>query len=606
MRYKSFTVINYKGISQIDFSISEKDGSIYTLVGLNESGKTTVLESLSLFYIYGKSKESEETLYKSDVQDWHKAIPRGRQDNFNGKISIRARLILDPQDITDFTNLIREKGYSVESNFPGEISRDINFNFKDSVFLNRNNTMGFYLKVKKKGSRKITSLHEGTARNDIWSDIWELVSRKLPPIIYYPNFAFEFPEKIYLAQFDGEDPEQKFYRSFLQDILDSLDNNTNIENHLIARAESAEEKHSLALSSLINKMSRSIDNVLSKHNVFVKQMGNITTRVIAPRKDENGKLYIQIKIVDGDDMYDVKERSLGFRWLFTFVVLTQFRLRRLKGIPPIFLFDEPASNLHQTAQTRLLDSIAELIDKDGSSVIYTTHSHHMINPEWLENAYIVKNRGQEGLDDENFNAKMTDIAVERYRKFVAMNPKQKDYFQPILDVLEYSPSNLEMVPEIVIVEGKFDYYTLKYFINIDYKKRLVLLPGTSASSLDHIVSLYIAWGRNFLVILDGDKEGLKQKERYEKEFGVDIKGRVFILADIDSSFAGKAMEGLISDKLDIQKQIFPESLTYDKTLFNASIQEALSTKRKLTIEKSTKDNLKKIVDFALAQLKLAK
>ena len=166
MRYKSFTISNYKGISQVDFQISKSEGSVYTLVGLNESGKTTILEALSLFYVYGKSKESEETLYKSDVSDWHKAIPRGSQDNFNGKISISASVELESEDIADLTKLIASKGYSVDS-MPKQASRDIQFNFKDSIFVNRVNSMGLHIKVKKKGSKKAIGLFEGSAKQDL-------------------------------------------------------------------------------------------------------------------------------------------------------------------------------------------------------------------------------------------------------------------------------------------------------------------------------------------------------------------------------------------------------------------------------------------------------
>ena len=48
----------------------------------------------------------------------------------------------------------------------------------------------------------------------------------------------------------------------------------------------------------------------------------------------------------------------------------------------LFLFDEPASNLHPTAQAALLASLEKL--SENAVVIYTTHSHHLINPLWLE------------------------------------------------------------------------------------------------------------------------------------------------------------------------------------------------------------------------------
>ena len=43
------------------------------------------------------------------------------------------------------------------------------------------------------------------------------------------------------------------------------------------------------------------------------------------------------------------------------------------------------------------------------------------------------------------------------------------YFQPILDKLDYKPSIVEPIPDIVITEGKNDWYTLKYFSRINSK-----------------------------------------------------------------------------------------------------------------------------------------
>jgi predicted ATP-dependent endonuclease of OLD family len=57
----------------------------------------------------------------------------------------------------------------------------------------------------------------------------------------------------------------------------------------------------------------------------------------------------------------------------------------------------------------------ESFRKLGSNcrIIYTTHSHHLINPEWLESTLVVRNEGihltQE--DAESYNAKKTNITV---------------------------------------------------------------------------------------------------------------------------------------------------------------------------------------------------
>jgi AAA15 family ATPase/GTPase len=51
MRYVNFTIKNFKGIQLLTFSLENVPLSrIVTLVGLNESGKTTVLEAISQVY----------------------------------------------------------------------------------------------------------------------------------------------------------------------------------------------------------------------------------------------------------------------------------------------------------------------------------------------------------------------------------------------------------------------------------------------------------------------------------------------------------------------------------------------------------------------------
>lgn len=49
MKYVEFEIQNYKGIQKTRIKLSKKRGLVYTLVGLNESGKTTLLESLNHF-----------------------------------------------------------------------------------------------------------------------------------------------------------------------------------------------------------------------------------------------------------------------------------------------------------------------------------------------------------------------------------------------------------------------------------------------------------------------------------------------------------------------------------------------------------------------------
>lgn len=188
---------------------------------------------------------------------------------------------------------------------------------------------------------------------------------------------------------------------------------------------------------------------------------------------------MSVKLKEGDDTYSIRERSLGFQWVFTFLLLTRFRVARIGGKTPVFLFDEPASNVHQTAQQRLIAALRHLRDK-GASVIYTTHSHHLIDSKRLETTFVVQNRSLDYEDDDAYSSRKTNITVERYHTFVGSYPNQPTYFLPILDVLEYRSSALENIPDVIMTEGKNDYYALSFAqsaLGIPTPAQLHLLPG---------------------------------------------------------------------------------------------------------------------------------
>ena len=99
----------------------------------------------------------------------------------------------------------------------------------------------------------------------------------------------------------------------------------------------------------------------------------------AHKENTGGLVYCEINIKDGTSSFKLAERSLGFRWFFCFLLFTQFRSMAKNSAPSVFLFDEPASNLHSKAQIQLLDSFPN-ISKNGNLILYSTHSHYMINP----------------------------------------------------------------------------------------------------------------------------------------------------------------------------------------------------------------------------------
>lgn len=601
MKFTYFEFKNFKGITDQKIDLSKNPNSkVFTLVGLNESGKTTILEAINFFAYKPESLEPLE-LDNYKIEDIHSLIPISQRDNFNDYIVIKAGIEMDESDVDE-----------LEKEFYNETKLHIKFDshqivytqlysFKASVHNKDKDQRTFQIicKTKKPKGKNFTDLTKEQSKI-----IHRIILNKIPSILYFPNFLFEFPERIYLEEFSGDlKLKHQFYQTIIQDVLDSLNNELNIDNHLIKRIKSKDPNEKRNLMSVLRKMESKLTEVIFDrwNQIFNKQITKTEVTLSCDIEEENERAYIDFYIKDNVDTYKISERSLGFRWFFVYILLTQFRCFRKKNKDVFFLFDEPASNLHPSAQQELLKSFDKL-DK----VIYTTHSHHLINPKWLENTFVIKNEAIDYDKEEEFKPKNTDIKITKYREFAVKHPNQISYFQPILEVLDYRPSSIELVPKAIITEGKNDFYILNYFQKIifHFEKSISIIPGTSSSNLDTLISLYFGWGKDFLVLLDSDDEGKKQKEKYIEEFGKSLEGKIITLDQINSKWINIEIEDLFDEKerLVIQKINYPDEVHFNKKLFNRSMQELYINSEKTTFEKQTEVNFSQLLKYCSEKL----
>lgn len=601
MKHSFFSIKNFKGIefARIDFDAQPRS-NVYTLVGLNESGKTTVLEALNLL-TYKSESLDPLNLPGYSVKDVHELIPISKRSNFNDAIEITSGFTLDADDNKSLRQfLTKEHKFTLTRTIEKcEITQK--YSFKDSKLITPSpkSTWSIQFWGKTQRGRKIRKL-----TGPDWLAAVNHLKAFIPTVLFFPNFLFEFPDRIYLDDVPIDAEKHKFYRVVLQDILDAIDKNLKLDKHVHERMISADRNDIRSLESVLLEMGGHITQTVfgSWNRIFNRKIGKKEI-VVDYDKDEAGKWYLQLSVKDGTQLYTISERSLGFRWFFVFLLFTLYRGYRQDGNKStLYLFDEPASNLHPSAQSQLLESFRNF--PDNSSIVYTTHSHHMINPSWLEGAYVVMNEGLDYGDEDNFSAKHTKVTLTKYRKFVVDHPSQRTYFQPVLDVLNYAPGKLENVPNVVILEGKNDFYTLYYIQkNILSTAEINLLPGSGSGSLDDVIRLYIAWGRQFIVLLDADEEGEKQKKRYESIFGINVHNRIFTLKDVNSDWDCE-MEHLFDpdERLEIQRASYPGSSTFNKTHFNRSIQELTLTNSSVGVSEETRQRFETLIEFCSVRL----
>ena len=598
MRYKRFTITNFKGAQDIQLDLDRLPRSpVFALVGLNESGKTTILEAI-------------HWLYSPTNYDHTDLIPKNKLANFNGKIWVEAEIALSEDDQNEVSRLLGAGRGKFTLHKPIEsILIRRTYEYRNSEKVREGRSYGIDIIGKSSQMKDVRRLSTKDTR---WQKVREhLESSLIPPIIYYENFLFDFPDRIYLEAKEGHElsREDKIYRNVIQDVLNSIDTTIMIESHIVERHKSggrAVRSLESVLLKLAAKMTSDVFTIwkdLLKIDIAGRMEITLGQKVL---EDVKG-YYLEVKVKEGDQSFLIRERSLGFRWFFAFFLFTHFRAFRYpQQKKALFLLDEPASNLHPSAQTKLLGVLEGFPNKQD--VIYATHSHHMINPKWLAGTFVVENETMGYSDvDVAYHSQLTRITAERYFKFVASRPDDTDYFRPILDSLDYQLSNLEYAPELVILEGKNDYYTLRYMKDLGYVRSSVgehLCPSAGKDKVDYLIGLYLGWGRNFVVLLDDNSGGRQTCKRLKKTFGPVLDNRVFRLVAVNKEWKGYTMERLFAstDYPQVTKTVYPEQEGFDKSKFNIALQDCLINERKVKLHTYTISRFQKLFDFLEAKL----
>ena len=586
MRYKSFHIKNYKGIKDLTLEL-DKDPitNIITLVGLNESGKTSILEAISLI----DNQPSEKNV--------HKLIPKNRKFNFSDNIEVCALLEFDVEDEKNITDFCKSIGFKVNNPIK-YVYQKLIYVFKNSEFVQAESGIDWEFELEGLLKNKRQSRNFNAANEEFIKVQNFVVENLIPPLIYYPNFLFDFPNRIYLEESADEDKEQATYRAVLDDIMDTLNEGLTIEEHIIYRLKNKSEGSEEALESTIERISIQITKVVfSAWGQLFDSKGK-EIKLKTGIDESNGLAYLEVRLKEGLNQFQISERSLGFKWFFTFLLFTEFRKNRSSEKGEIlFLLDEPASNLHSTAQKNLLTTFQKLVS--NCKMIYTTHSHHLINPKWLSSAYIIKNKALDYNKEFDYISDNTDVEAMLYKQFVVKHPEQRTYFQPILDALEYSPGHLEEVNNIVILEGKNDYYSFKYLNEIVFNNKYTInfYPGNGADRNNQIIATYLAWNRDFIILLDGDKAGEDAKKRYLKEFGPIVENKIITLLDIDKSFKYPTEDLFtVEEKLAITKIFDPASTEFHKSKFNTALQSIYIEESVFVLSEETQNKFVKIFD----------
>ncbi len=628
-----FEIVNFKGIKKTAIDIpAPGSNSIVSLIGLNESGKTTILQAISEFI---SNDQSLASLYRLDASEGTggqtlqaeskmvQLVPKHLRAKFSDEIKICALVQLNETDKDRLVRYLKAFGAQIDkASIPSSFRICQVHKFDNTKHTASHSTWDFKLKGKFGKQRTLRNITHAEHR-DTWLKAITWFRLTMPKVCYFPSFLFDLPEKIYLCEHEGETTVNELYRGVLQDVLDSRGDGLNIKEQVLERIKPKEETE--GWGTCWSKFQKSegryhVDDVLSKLANHLGQEIFSAWNEIFGRKfeqkrfaleidsdpEKDGLPFVRFMIFDGPTRYFLNERSLGFRWFFSFLLFTKFRAAG-GGRPTIFLFDEPASNLHAKAQIQLLRGFSGIAG-DACSILFSTHSLYLIDPARLEFAYIVDNAAldfDKDAGEGEFKETHTDITAIKYRAFVGKYASRTSYYQPVLDRLHAVQSPMQFPDDVVIFEGKSDFYFFEFYKRKYGKKDVCFFPGTGASGADNLISLGLGMGRNFLVLCDDDKAGREARKRYRAEYC--IGDRAITFGDLGADYEGFMLESILSQDVseDIKSKLGAAKLT--KQSLSAFFAEKCNT-LEFELDAETKQLAEKILDNLqnkLTSLKLA-
>lgn len=555
-----YNIKNFKGIQSASIEVEggKSPGRFVTLVGLNESGKTSLIESLSLSVL--QDPDTADLLAATNsATDMSAIVPKHLSANFTGSFDISAKIDFteDQKYLDEVENLIKNAGYKLQTKLPSQITIIKKYAFSESNYKNFTLSWSFAPKVKKGQAQKILDLHD--IDKSTWLSCLNILKSRLPQSIYFPTFLVDFPRRIYLEGDYGV--LDNYYRNIIDDALKGTSGSLSIKDHIVARVNKHRKpdtsfssslrssKEGLQIDATVQQLASEINTVVfgAWSEIFSKPISN--RRIVVEwhiDEEKNNHVYLEFYIISGHYRFSIPERSLGFRWFFSFLLFTQFQRARDKSRKVVFLFDEPASHLHPKAQERLLKSF-EKIAYPNHVIVYSTHSHYLVNPVWLEQAYIISNSAIDAENDEtgiySVDSKV-NIKSSKYKTFVNLQSNKQTYYQPILDVLDYSSGDLSLKDPVIILEGKYDYYPLKYFSDqLGLSDSFRIMPAVGAGGLSSLIGILRAWRIRFIIVLDDDATGRKEKGKYKHDLLLG-DNQVVTLDEINSDFKDYEFEDI--------------------------------------------------------------
>lgn len=323
--------------------------------------------------------------------------------------------------------------------------------------------------------------------------------------------------------------EAKIFRFNEKKIIktDSLNFDVNSKSYFFEKLSSIIDGNDILFKSILNLtksgksesiISGQIDQIILKLNGIIKE--KITFNFNKLYFSKNEKYEFKIQRLSSYQSYsfgifltknngelvvlNLDKQSEGFKWFFDFY----FSILRDNNFNhgSIVLLEEPAIHLHIEGQKQWLKFIREFAYKNKVIFVMTTHSPFLIDCDFLDDIRVIYKEGEFTKISNYFS-----INVNGDKEGSLQTLIQSFTWQNIISTL------IDRGDQLILVEGIIDYIYLNHFKNQDEKyKNLHFIPinglGDDSSMPKVIENIIKNFGFHSYILTDSDEKANKFEE----------------------------------------------------------------------------------------------
>jgi len=519
MKYTRFIIKNYKAINELTIDLFS---NVIPLIGINESGKTTILQAILAF-----DKD------KDNVLNGNHLFAKNKYRTVQSQCELKACFVLENEE--EF----QEIGEEIHLKMDDPLYSWLKYCLDNSqeICLQRDYTDYAFQKT-----YRLVNAPEEVRESSKEAQLVRALIKRLPFILYYDDFSDRVPESVVFPEKYTYEKQlargvQREWQEIIIEIFKRALNEEFSLSHFLELTD--EDDRDNYLSDVEDTLNRDIIEEWRrlKQQYAISDTEDDDLKLKIKYYLEDGKPTFKFKVIDnefgGSDRYfDVNQRSKGFQWFFNFIMKLKYNPKyNLSPKNAIFLLDEPGSYLHASAQRELLKKLCDL--GENNTIIYCTHSQYLLDPEIINIADI-------RIVDK------ADGSIRLYDYGNYPGTRSLGAFSALNDALHLKFGLHErMLKKCILTEGITEFYFYKMFFG--FTDDINVIPGHGCGHLKELIAILISCSDSFVVVLDNDPEGRSNYNTYEHYYkdsftrrcyqydGVGKKNDDFELEDILSS-----------------------------------------------------------------------